>query len=72
MNGAACMPQPLVWIESRWSDQLSAKSGGIVPASADCFRSARDKGRSMQLAAEAGLRKPRETPENQPGYVRLR
>jgi hypothetical protein len=72
VNGAACMPQALVWIEGRWSDQLPAKSGGIVPASADCFRSARDKGRSMQWAADPGLRKSWETPENEPGYLRLR
>jgi len=72
VNGAACTLQPLVWIENRWSDQLPAKSGGIVPASADCFRSARDKGGSMQWAAEPGLRIPWETPENEPAYRRLR
>jgi hypothetical protein len=66
------MRQPLVWIESRWSDQLPAKSGGIVLAIADCFRLAGHKGRSVHWAAEPGLKLPWEMPENEPGYLRLR
>jgi hypothetical protein len=67
VNDAARVRQPLVWIESRWSDQLPAKSGGIVPAVSDYSAQPGHKGRSVHYEAEPGLRKPWENPVNEPG-----